>query len=120
MPIATCRKVDYEEGSFTLTSGVKRSAKDYHDSERSFENRGTGWGTITFHSHLWLYTNQGRFDLASFFRSKFQQPGKKTLLTKKRRDRIIATMPSTINLISGPDNKLVPDPVDLEKWFTSL
>ena len=121
MPIATCQKVVYKEGSANLTQGVKNSDRNYYDSERSLEKLGNGWGLEKFHSHLWLYTDQGKFDVISFFRSKFKRPGARyALLTEPRRNRIIVAMPKTINLISGPDNKLMPDPIDLEKWFASL
>ncbi len=121
MPVANCLSVSHMPGDFFLVQGVKQNQRDSYDSEKSFRNRGTGWGEARFHASLLLITDLGKFELAPFFREKFAKPGSRfAKLTPDRVKRIQRSMPKQINLIPNSAGKLEPDPAELDKWFQRL
>lgn len=115
---AKCVSLRYEEGDFYLSQRVKKETKTTYKNGYVHSPRGSGWGDNYKPSHLVLYLEvEGKFGYSWIDRYFKDTVGR---LTEKRRAKIQAAMPVTVDVEQyekqdGSTYYVVSDG-DLEAW----
>lgn len=115
---AICLDVFYEEGDFYLTQGVKKGTRTTYKNGYTHSPRGSGWGENYKPSHLVLTIEVKGKVVDTWIDRYFKDNVGK--LTKKRRNKIIDTMPYKVEVEEyekqDGSSYYVVDEDDLEKW----
>lgn len=115
---AQCLTVSYEEGDFYLTQGVKKGTRTTYKNGYTHSPRGSGWGENYKPSHLVLTIEVKGKVVDTWIDRYFKDNVGR--LTKKRRNKIIDTMPEEVKVEKYKKQDGSPyyvvDDEDLEKW----